>query len=273
MFPLRQNLETPNLFSNLIEITYVTIVWGIVGHSQIGWLELIYILLGFIALWLRRTHADRFVLISWIIMWAGYYNPYKGLRHLVELVPHFTLAMAVGITFFGNWIAKHLNRKREWAPIIIGSSSMLLIMGYVVGHLVIGWRSSALDYNRYARQIASLVPRNSSILGEMSWWWVLRERSFTADYYLSLIRTARPDLSASNIVEMVMAERQVDVVLLDEYFHVREYDNNMDLQLALVDYTKMHCKSVGLVEDYGYGVETGGVRIKRTEVFACGSKP
>ncbi len=274
MFPLRQNLENPHLFSSLIEITYITIAWGIVGHSQLGWLELIYILLGFIALWLRRTPADRFVLISWIIMWIGYYNPYKGLRHLIELVPHFTLAMAMGITFWGNWTAKYLNPRREWANIIIGLSSTLLILGYAVGHLVIGWRGGTLDYYRYATRIESLVPKNSSVLGEMSWWWVLREeRTFTADYYLSLIRTARPDLSASNIVEMVMAERLVDVVLLDEYFHVREYDNNPDLQSALVDYTKTYCKLVGLVEDYGYGVETGGVRIKRTEVFVCGSKP
>ena len=271
MFPLRQNLESPYLFSSLIEITYITFAWGIIGHSQIGWLELIYILLGFMALLLRRTPADRFVLLSWIIIWAGYYNPYKGLRHLIELVPHFSLAMAIGITFFGNWFAENLNR--NWARIIIGASSTLLILGYAAGQLVIGWRGSILDYYRYAAKVETLVPRNSSVLGEMSWWWVLRDRAFTADYYLSLIRTARPSLPASNIVEMVVAERLIDVVLLDEHFHVREYDNNMDLQLALIDYANTHCKSVGLVDDYGYGVETGGVRVKRTEVFVCGSKP
>jgi len=270
MFPLPQNLDTPDLFLRLIEINYVTIAWGLIGHSQLGWLELSYVFLGFIALIVRRTSTDRFVLISLAVMWVGYYNPYKGLRHLIELVPHFSLMMALGITFWGTWIANRFIPKPEFTKVIIGVASSLLILGYAVGSLVIGWRGAVLNYYRYADKVALLVPKNSSVMGEMSWWWVLQqERTFTADYYLSLIRTARPELSASSILDIVIAERQVDVILLDEFFHVREYDNNSDLQKAIVNYAKSQCTSVGSVEDYGYGVETGGVRTKRTEVFVC----
>jgi hypothetical protein len=263
-------VESPNL-RLLFNLNLFIIQSGLIGHSRLGGAETAYILAGLISLAIRNRAADRFMLLGWIMLWLGVLYPYKGLTHLIQMTPLFSLTIAAFGLTAGQWLARRL-------PFVAPASALAvalyapLLAGYVAGTIVLGWQSRAINYEEYTRQLRALIPAGSSVMGEGTWWWGLQDHLYTAEDYLLYFTLAYPDVSISQATQTVLAERGVNVILLDGQFSFHNDVGNKTLQGALVDYAHTHCRLAGVVELYGYGVEVGGPGIKRTEVFVCGSR-
>lgn len=246
---------------------------GLIGNSRLGPLEMTYVLAGSLILLRRRQTPDRLVLFGLFVQWMGIFLPYKGLNHFLDLIPFFSLASAVGIVSAAKWLTPRLPRVRP--AVLAAGLSLPLMAGYVAASLVLGWRSRVIEYGRYANQIRALVPQGASVLGESTWWWVLRDGPFTYDYYISLLSYKREDLSLPEVVDLVLKQREINAILLDErlgYWPLTGEplpERESSIAEALMDYAETQCRLEGVVEGYGYGAELGGPAIKRTRVFLC----
>ncbi len=241
---------------------------GLIGHSRLGIIETIYILGGLIILAIRRRDTDKFLLIAWAVLGAGQVVPYKGLWHLVDLLPMFSITMAVGAASAGDWLAARFKKvtfsSRHYAFLIAG----VLIAGFIFGGVSINSRSRLLNYEHYVSELQQLVPSNSSILGEGTWWWGFQHIQFTAEEYLKY-NNMRGTIPDTDIIRAVITERHVNVILIDEYLSFHNVPFEPGLYDALVTYATLNCRLEGVVEQYGYGIEEGGPSIKRTQVFIC----
>ena len=257
-----------SMISNMPSSIIALIKVGVIGHSRLGMIEAIYILGGLIILAIRRRETDKFLLIGWVVLGIGQVVPYKGLWHLVDLLPLFSITVATGAESIGGWLAARFQQtiffSRHYAFLIAG----VLIAGFIFGGVSINNRNRLLNYEQYVGELRQLVPPNSSILGEGTWWWGFQHFQFTAEEYLRS-NNMRGEIPDSDIIRAVITERRVNVILIDEYLSFHPTPFEPDLYDALVTYTTLNCRLEGVVELYGYGVEYGGPAIKRTQVFIC----
>jgi hypothetical protein len=138
--------------------------------------------------------------------------------------------------------------------------------------MFLGMNSQLINYGRYAIQLRMLVPDGASILGEGSWWWEFRDHPFTSDYYLVLIDLVNPGLSEREILEMVVKERQINVILLDEKINFFYLETNAFYDAIRTEtkaYIESNCHLAGTISDYSYGIEQGGPAVKSTQVYIC----
>lgn len=270
---------TTNIFSLLVGLfpiflshTYHLITVGLLGHSRLGVVEVISVAVGMVALGFRRQANDKNLLLWTVVLWLGLLYPPKGPHHLVDLACLFSLIVAGGMAQIANRLSLRLSILNNKAQLLTVALCAPLLLGQIIGNIVLGRNSQVINYDRYAKQLQVLVPKQASILGEGSWWWEFRDQPYTHDYYLVLIDWLKPGQSAKGILERVIAERQVNVILLDEkvsFFYLETHEFYDAIHSALVDYTQSRCHLAGIVADYSYGIEQGGPAIKRTSVFIC----
>ena len=253
---------------NIIPSAIALLGQGLIGHSRLGSIEALYLCGGVITFGVRRNHADKFFLLMWAVLGVGQVVPYKGLWHIIDLLPLFSITMAVGAKSAGDGLIARFPKGeflKLYSTMLI---SGMLIAGFVLGTASITNRSQVINYEQYARELRSIIPLNSSIFGEGTWWWGLRDSQFTSEEYARFYNDKK-GRAASEFLHSILIERNIDVLLLDEFFSIYEYATNQDIQGAMTQYVTENCRLAGTVEGYAYGVEQGGPAIKRTRVYLC----
>ena len=119
-----------------------------------------------------------------MVLGIGQVVPYKGLWHLVDLLPLFSITMATGAASVGDWLVtrfpKAVFSSQHYAVLIAG----VLIAGFIFGGVSINNRSRLLNYEQYIGELRQLIPPDASLLGEGTWWWGFQHIQFTAEEYL-----------------------------------------------------------------------------------------
>ena len=178
-----------------------------------------------------------------------------------------------GVFSISDWLKVRLNFLKGRIGYILLAIASPLLSAYIFGNVSLGWRSQIMysEYQRQEQELQALVPPGSSVLGEGTWWWAFRGSTYTTDHYLSLIPD--PHIGAEDVVDKALAERKIDVVLIDEqinfYFYTTGDWPSTPVEMALRKYASNRCRLLGTVEGYGYGVELGGPAIRRTNVYLC----
>jgi 4-amino-4-deoxy-L-arabinose transferase-like glycosyltransferase len=249
-----------SLQSYLVDFLFQNIlVEGILGNSRLGGIEFAIGTFGLgVAIWQARWQSgSRWLLWCGTLLWVGFLLPYKGILHLVEFVPWLALLCSLAVLQLNDWLAARWQPIPRWPLFWAMLASSPLMLGGLAGTLLLTYANRTIDYPAAAQRIRQTLPTsNPSILAEGLWWWYLREDvRFTSDEYLRIAQAARPNLPAATIVADVLAERQVEIVILDEYFSDLEFANNEAIQTALRAYTAAHCIRLDSVQTIGYGAE------------------
>ncbi|HHT9114540.1 MAG TPA: ArnT family glycosyltransferase [Candidatus Wunengus sp. YC65] len=243
---------------------------GFLGSSRIGLLESVYMFIGIASLVVRRKKQDIFLFICWAMLTTGFVLFYSGNHHIVDLMPLFSLAIAAALSSFANKFVFTFPNLRLNNSVVAGLITMPLIAGYIGSSIYVGWQNRIINYQQYANELRRLVPTKSSVFGEGTWWWELRDGLYTADEYLLFPGVVPTDSTADSILQSILFERKVEVILLDERLGYVYLENlRPDLYNSLTNYAKIKCGLAGTVEGYAYGVEQGGPAIKRTKVYLC----
>ncbi len=257
------------LKEDLFGIVFLTGLWK---HSRVAPIETLFWLAGLCTAIFRRKHLDWFLLSAGGILWLGFLLPYKGLHHLTEFVPWFSLLSVGFATCLADTLAQHW-KKPQWRNILpIGLLSPLLFAS-IVGMALLGQRSAPIRYERAAAEIRALLPDHPTILAEGSWYWWFHETPFTTDEYIRLVQDGFPELSARQALERVLRDRQINTLLVDEHFSFHLIPANQNLQDEIETYVANHCTLAGQVTFPGYGVEHGGPFDKTTRVYHCSPLP
>jgi hypothetical protein len=249
---------------------------AVLGFTRLSLLETACFAGGVAVCWFRRERANRFLLAALLGLALSFTfaNPGYNPRHVAVFVPLTSLVVARAAVSLGGgrggWPAfTRLNAAAR--PLLLSAP---LLAAYLLGDAVLAWNNRLISYAPYAAGLRALAPPGANVLGEEFWYFEFHDGRYTSDFMLTEDPALKSPASAARLAE-IFREREIEFVLLDEQL-AQDFDGTPlpePEREALRRHVAQHCRRVGIVTGYLYGVESGGPRLKTTEVYDCQSAP
>jgi 4-amino-4-deoxy-L-arabinose transferase-like glycosyltransferase len=261
---------------------FVAVFWTAGGPLSL--LEGALAVLGSLVALLRGSRNERTLLVMayGALLVFGFLVPFRHLQYGVLWTPFWYLLGAHAVFVMAEWAVDRFAVSAVRARVIATLALAVLALGNFAGDLwlIAKWRGA--DFAETGEAIAALVPEDTRVIADTTWWWALRDdRVFLADdYFVALAdgenravqRFLGVDAAPSphRLVELALRKLQPDFVIMDRA--LRSHTDTEPAWTALKDIMEERCSVVGTVpgpwvdDPSRWSTQLGQV----STVYACG---
>ncbi len=239
--------------------TQLMIVKGFIQHSSVGIVEVALAVIG-CGYAIFAKYEYKVILLGWAFaLWQSLFFPYRNLLHSVDFLSVFSIFMSLGLFAMAIGVCKIWPQRQE---LIFTALVLPVVAVFIYGSIKLGYANRVVDFPQYSADLIAAVPANTKIMGEGTWWWVFNEGNYVYDFQLSEL----------NINDDIMAETLddwgIDIVLLDEDL-ASWVPPSHSMHVFLKDHVLANCTRIDSVSGPFYGIETGQVAEKVTDIYDC----
>lgn len=177
----------------------------------------------------RDKHGIRILgLIAATLLLFGLFFSQRFFQYAALWAPFVSIVTVVGLACCLDWLRSLIS---VWPGLRAETLLVVLILTVSSGYLAIDalftWRNIDGDYAQTAEEIAALVPNNSTVLADATWWWAFEaNHTFLSDEYLFMLPNAadtrvqdflavNADANTDQVAHALFATLQPDYVILD----------------------------------------------------------
>lgn len=178
---------------------------------------------------LRGSRSDRTLLVVayGALIAFGFLVPFRYLQYGVLWSPFWYLLGTRAVFAAGGWASARFapgpDRMGKAASIALG----VLVLGNYAGDLWLIYRWRGADFVETGAALAALIPADSRVIADTTWWWALRDnRVFMADdYFVALADGENGEVrdflgaagspSQRELVELALRKLRPDFVIMD----------------------------------------------------------
>ncbi len=239
--------------------TQLMLVKGFIQHSAIGGVEVALAAIGLIyAIFAKYNY--KIILLGWAFaMWQSLFFPYRNLLHSVDMLSVFSIFISFGLFTIAMGISR---RWPEWRPVLFTGLVFPIIAVFIYGSIKLGAANRVIDFDQYSADLIAAVPADTLIMGEGTWWWAFNEGNFVYDFQLSELQIY------DDIMAETLADWGIEIVLLDEDL-ASWVPPSHSMHIFLKDHVLANCTLIDSVSGPFYGIETGSVSEKVTDIYDC----